>query len=85
MGVFSLGKIVNVIFVILLSTLLFAVLQPGAFMTVPGNTKKISFFKRETNFWASIVHTGMFFVGMSGIMVIYQILLSPVMTLIFGE
>jgi hypothetical protein len=72
--------IIGPIIFIIISTLLFIILQPGSVFTLPGNTKWISFITRETNLKAIMVHGVLYGVAISGIMVIYYILIKPFVT-----
>ncbi len=78
------GTIIKIIIIILIATTLFAILQPGGVVTIPGNTTKIAFFKKETNWTASIVHTIIYFIAISGLLVINRLILTPTIDLIFG-
>lgn len=74
--------IVGFIIIVLLSTILFYLLQPSVIFTLPGNSKWISFGERETNWKASFVHTGIYGVIMAFFMVFSGIIVYPIIDII---
>lgn len=68
--------IYSILFAIL-STIMFIVLMPGVIVTLPGNSAWITFFSREVNFFAVIVHTMIYIVGLLLLMVFNYFIVDP--------
>jgi len=75
----TLGRVVNIIIVIILSTILFGILQPGNIITVPGNNKIIDFMSRKTNLKAIIVHPLIYLFTIAGFLTVKQLILDPIL------
>lgn len=76
-------RIVHVIFLSLISTVLFGALQPGAVFSIPGRDKWIG-GRNWTSTKARIVHTVIFLIASGSMIFLYIDVLSPILINQFG-
>jgi hypothetical protein len=72
------SDIITSLILILISIILFVLLQPGSIITIPGNSQLINFGPGETNFKAVILHTIIFGIALSAMVIFYTIIIKPI-------
>lgn len=74
----SWGKVIGLLILLILLIVTDVVLTPGLLITLPGNTKWVSLFSLENNYYAIAVHSAIKALVMGITLFMYAYIIGPI-------